>query len=156
MLAHSWSVRLYSGALEKQEWEPQLVWSLFSHVGNGCKMRHHSFMFGTLWAVWMKVFSFTSKVMDSDSDSPFNYSWPSFPKMRICRKKGNRMSVYLKTITFKRTDKNVLNIFYDIFKYLQWNRHRTFSQHDTLDQKYNSFTIFRSWQIWKTKIYSMM
>ncbi|XP_063819936.1 rho guanine nucleotide exchange factor 28 isoform X2 [Pseudophryne corroboree] len=24
--------------------------------------------------------------MDSDSDSPFNYSWPSFPKMRIHRK----------------------------------------------------------------------
>ncbi|KAM6965456.1 rho guanine nucleotide exchange factor 28-like [Aplochiton taeniatus] len=24
--------------------------------------------------------------MDSDSDSPFNYSWPSFPKMRIRRK----------------------------------------------------------------------
>uniref|UniRef100_A0A3B4VL09 Phorbol-ester/DAG-type domain-containing protein n=1 Tax=Seriola dumerili TaxID=41447 RepID=A0A3B4VL09_SERDU len=31
--------------------------------------------------------------MDSDSDSPFNYSWPSFPKMRMRRKtgkKGNR------------------------------------------------------------------
>ncbi|KAK0142547.1 hypothetical protein N1851_019522 [Merluccius polli] len=24
--------------------------------------------------------------MDSDSDSPFNYSWPSFPKMRIRRR----------------------------------------------------------------------
>lgn len=30
--------------------------------------------------------------MDSDSDCPFNYSWPSFPKMRMRRKmakKGN-------------------------------------------------------------------
>lgn len=26
------------------------------------------------------------KNMDSDSDSPFNYSWPSFPKMRIRRR----------------------------------------------------------------------
>ncbi|XP_053086343.1 rho guanine nucleotide exchange factor 28 isoform X6 [Pangasianodon hypophthalmus] len=25
--------------------------------------------------------------MDSDSDSPFNYSWPSFPKMRILKRK---------------------------------------------------------------------
>lgn len=32
--------------------------------------------------------------MDSDSDSPFNYSWPSFPRMRMRRKtgkKGNRV-----------------------------------------------------------------
>ncbi|KAF7659153.1 hypothetical protein LDENG_00002360 [Lucifuga dentata] len=28
--------------------------------------------------------------MDSDSDSPFNYSWPSFPKMRIRRKTGKK------------------------------------------------------------------
>ncbi|KAM4746694.1 rho guanine nucleotide exchange factor 28-like isoform 2-T2 [Anableps anableps] len=28
--------------------------------------------------------------MDSDSDSPFNYSWPSFPRMRICRKTGKK------------------------------------------------------------------
>lgn len=25
--------------------------------------------------------------MDSDSDSPFNYSWPSFPKMRILKRR---------------------------------------------------------------------
>ncbi|XP_056152814.1 rho guanine nucleotide exchange factor 28 isoform X2 [Lampris incognitus] len=29
--------------------------------------------------------------MDSDSDSPFNYSWPSFPKMRIRRKTGQKV-----------------------------------------------------------------
>lgn len=28
--------------------------------------------------------------MDSDSDSPFNYSWPSFPKMRMRRKMGKK------------------------------------------------------------------
>lgn len=28
--------------------------------------------------------------MDSDSDSPFNYSWPSFPKMRMQRKTGKK------------------------------------------------------------------
>ncbi|KAM7391311.1 hypothetical protein PAMP_022011 [Pampus punctatissimus] len=28
--------------------------------------------------------------MDSDSDSPFNYSWPSFPKMRMRRKTGKK------------------------------------------------------------------
>ncbi|XP_041756451.1 rho guanine nucleotide exchange factor 28 isoform X1 [Coregonus clupeaformis] len=28
--------------------------------------------------------------MDSDSDSPFNYSWPSFPKMRIRKKAGKQ------------------------------------------------------------------
>ncbi|XP_039659465.1 rho guanine nucleotide exchange factor 28-like isoform X6 [Perca fluviatilis] len=28
--------------------------------------------------------------MDSDSDSPFNYSWPSFPKMRMCKKTGKK------------------------------------------------------------------
>ncbi|XP_038133207.1 rho guanine nucleotide exchange factor 28-like isoform X1 [Cyprinodon tularosa] len=28
--------------------------------------------------------------MDSDSDSPFNYSWPSFPRMKICRKMGKK------------------------------------------------------------------
>lgn len=27
-----------------------------------------------------------TKKMDSDSDSPFNYSWPSFPKMKIRRR----------------------------------------------------------------------
>lgn len=34
--------------------------------------------------------------MDSDSDSPFNYSWPSFPKMKIRRrasKKGRQIMV---------------------------------------------------------------
>ncbi|XP_047238579.1 rho guanine nucleotide exchange factor 28-like isoform X4 [Girardinichthys multiradiatus] len=36
------------------------------------------------------IFSLTSKVMDSDSESPFNYSWPSFPRMRICRKTGKK------------------------------------------------------------------
>lgn len=38
-------------------------------------------------------FNLKPKVMDSDSDSPFNYSWPSFPKMRMRRKtdkKGKR------------------------------------------------------------------
>lgn len=28
--------------------------------------------------------------MDSDSDSPFNYSWPSFPKMRMRKKTGRK------------------------------------------------------------------
>ncbi|XP_078107287.1 rho guanine nucleotide exchange factor 28-like isoform X1 [Sander vitreus] len=28
--------------------------------------------------------------MDSDSDSPFNYSWPSFPKMRMRKKTGKK------------------------------------------------------------------
>ncbi|XP_034728858.1 rho guanine nucleotide exchange factor 28-like isoform X5 [Etheostoma cragini] len=28
--------------------------------------------------------------MDSDSDSPFNYSWPSFPKMRMLKKTGKK------------------------------------------------------------------
>lgn len=28
--------------------------------------------------------------MDSDSDCPFNYSWPSFPKMRMRRKMGKK------------------------------------------------------------------
>lgn len=31
--------------------------------------------------------------MDSDSDSPFNYSWPSFPKMRVLKRRtkpGNK------------------------------------------------------------------
>lgn len=28
--------------------------------------------------------------MDSDSDSPFNYSWPSFPKMRMRKKMGKK------------------------------------------------------------------
>lgn len=30
------------------------------------------------------------EIMDSDSDSPFNYSWPSFPKMRMRRKMGKK------------------------------------------------------------------
>ena len=30
------------------------------------------------------------QIMDSDSDSPFNYSWPSFPKMRMRRKTGKK------------------------------------------------------------------
>ncbi|MBN3320922.1 ARG28 factor, partial [Atractosteus spatula] len=30
------------------------------------------------------------KEMDSDSDSPFNYSWPSFPKMRIRRRSSKQ------------------------------------------------------------------
>ncbi|KAM4707162.1 rho guanine nucleotide exchange factor 28 [Discoglossus pictus] len=30
------------------------------------------------------------KRMDSDSDSPFNYSWPSFPKMRIQRRSSKQ------------------------------------------------------------------
>lgn len=31
--------------------------------------------------------------MDSDSDSPFNYSWPSFPKMRMRRKTGKKGNI---------------------------------------------------------------
>lgn len=38
--------------------------------------------------------------MDSDSDSPFNYSWPSFPKMRMRRKLGK------KGITERYSDKH--------------------------------------------------
>ncbi|TNN23333.1 hypothetical protein EYF80_066548 [Liparis tanakae] len=29
--------------------------------------------------------------MDSDSDSPFNYSWPSFPKMKMRKKTGKKV-----------------------------------------------------------------
>lgn len=32
------------------------------------------------------------KKMDSDSDSPFNYSWPSFPKMKIRRRASKQGS----------------------------------------------------------------
>lgn len=38
--------------------------------------------------------------MDSDSDSPFNYSWPSFPKMRMRRKMGKKGKGFTGRVTF--------------------------------------------------------
>lgn len=38
--------------------------------------------------------------MDSDSDSPFNYSWPSFPKMRMRRKMGKKGKGFAGRVTF--------------------------------------------------------
>lgn len=40
--------------------------------------------------------------MDSDSDSPFNYSWPSFPKMRMRRKMGKKGKGIASRVTFSR------------------------------------------------------
>lgn len=36
--------------------------------------------------LWESALCWFSTKMDSDSDSPFNYSWPSLPKMRIRRR----------------------------------------------------------------------
>ncbi|KAM4050360.1 rho guanine nucleotide exchange factor 28 isoform 2-T2 [Anomaloglossus baeobatrachus] len=40
--------------------------------------------------------------MDSDSDSPFNYSWPSFPKMRIHRRATKQEKSHLSVDALKR------------------------------------------------------
>lgn len=44
--------------------------------------RPQFFLSLSCWICWFKQ----NKKMDSDSDSPFNYSWPSFPKMKIRRR----------------------------------------------------------------------
>lgn len=41
-----------------------------------------SFLSLSCWICWFH----RDRKMDSDSDSPFNYSWPSFPKMKIRRR----------------------------------------------------------------------
>lgn len=42
--------------------------------------------FLSLYSICWICRSHRHKTMDSDSDSPFNYSWPAFPKMKIRRR----------------------------------------------------------------------
>lgn len=57
---------------------------------NGFKLKSLSLFDQTFWTIRMSSCFWKRQIMDSDSDSPFNYSWPSFPKMRMHRKKGKK------------------------------------------------------------------